>query len=556
MAGSWQSLQNKPTFSASTAMLLTDGTVMVQDGGGAAWWKLTPDETGDYVNGTWSPLASMKNSRLYYTSAVLRDGRVLLAGGEYSDAGSETNKVELYYPTLDLWVQIASPAGWAEIGDAPCCVLPDGRVLMGSIETNETAIFDPVSETWSAGPNKDDRSSEETWVLLGDETVLAVECSSHPKAEKYVAAANQWVSAGTLPVELVQASSIEIGPGMALPDGRAFFAGATGHTALYTPPPIANQAGSWEIGPDFPAGPDGQLLEAKDAPGCLMPNGNVLLVASPAGEGGDYPGPTHFFEFDPEAGTITAAPEPPNNAGACYTGRMTMLPTGQVLFTAGTQEACVYTPSGTYEDDWRPEITSCPTHLRAKQTFTLQGEQFTGLSQAASYGDDAGLATNYPLVRIRNDQTGHVRYCRTFNHSTMGIATGETNQHTSFKVPAGMEHGRAQLEVVVNGIPSEPVDVFVGPFLLHFNVDEAMVNILIGSLADGPLWVLGPHGPVPVDPWGPKIGKEAAAARDEIVRGIRELQRLGKEVERLRHEADRFEGDVEHSAGGRLHAVR
>src|SRR5207253_4236576 len=172
MSGTWQSLKNTPTFSASTAMLLTDGTVMCQDGGGAAWWKLTPDATGDYVNGTWSPLASMHNSRLYYTSAVLRDGRVLLAGGEYSDAGSETNKVELYYPTLDLWVQIASPAGWAEVGDAPCCTLPDGRVLMGSIESNETAIFDPVSETWSAGPNKDDSSSEETWVLLGDETVL------------------------------------------------------------------------------------------------------------------------------------------------------------------------------------------------------------------------------------------------------------------------------------------------------------------------------------------------------------------------------------------------
>src|SRR5439155_22867386 len=139
------------------------------------------------------------------------------------------------------------------------------------------------------------------------------------------------------------------------------------------------------------------------------------------------------------------------------------------------------------------------------------------LSQAVAYGDDAGLATNYPLVRIRNEHGGHVCYCRTFNHSTMGNGTGETTQLTSFKVPAGVEHGRAQLEVVVNGIPSEPVEVVVGPFLLHFNVDEAMVNILIGSLADGPLWVLGRHGPVPVDPWGPLIGKEAEPARHDLV---------------------------------------
>ena len=129
MAGSWQPLNSQPTFSASTMLLLTDGTIMCQDGGGAAWWKLTPDLHGDYVNGTWSPLASMHHSRLYYASAVLRDGRVFMAGGEYSDAGSETNKAEMYYPTIDWWAEIPSPA-WSEVGDAPCCVLPDGRILV------------------------------------------------------------------------------------------------------------------------------------------------------------------------------------------------------------------------------------------------------------------------------------------------------------------------------------------------------------------------------------------------------------------------------------------
>jgi hypothetical protein len=132
----------------------------------------------------------------------------------------------------------------------------------------------------------------------------------------------------------------------------------------------------------------------------------------------------------------------------------------------------------------------------------------------------------------------------------MAIGTGETTQHTSFKVPAGMEHGAAELEVVVNGIASEPIRVHVWPFLLHFHIDEAAVNTLIGSLADGPLWVLGPHGPVPVDPWGPKIGKEAEAARDSIVSAVRELQRLGNEVQALREQADRFEGEIQHSRGG------
>jgi hypothetical protein len=62
--------------------------------------------------------------------------------------------------------------------------------------------------------------------------------------------------------------------------------------------------------------------------------------------------------------------------------------------------------------------------------------------------------------------------------------------------------------------------------------------------------VLGPHGPVPVDPWGPKIGKQAEAARDQIITAVRELQQLGNEVEKLREQADRFEGEIEPSRGG------
>src|SRR2546421_2942803 len=113
--------------------------------------------------------------------------------------------------------------------------------------------------------------------MLPAETVLTAECQAHPKAEKYVAAANSWVSAGTVPVDLVEASSIEIGPALLLPDGRVFAVGATGHTAIYTPPPIASQAGTWAAGPDFP-NVNGQTIGAKDAPGCLMPNGRVLCV--------------------------------------------------------------------------------------------------------------------------------------------------------------------------------------------------------------------------------------------------------------------------------------
>jgi len=76
----WTKLKNQPTFNTDTAVLLTDGTVMMHQYNSTAWWRLTPDITGNYVNGTWSALASMPSGYepLYFASAVMIDGQVLV----------------------------------------------------------------------------------------------------------------------------------------------------------------------------------------------------------------------------------------------------------------------------------------------------------------------------------------------------------------------------------------------------------------------------------------------------------------------------------------------
>jgi len=533
MPGTWKPLKNQPTFGASTMLLLTDGTIMVQEEAGKNWWRLSPDAKGDYINGSWSPLSPMKNTREYFASAVLSDGRVFVAGGEYSDGGGDLKAAEIYDPVWDMWTSLPTPAGWTNIGDAPCCVLPDGRLLLGNIFTNETSIYDPVSNTWTAAAHKHDTSSEETWTLLPDETILNVECNNHPQTEKYLAAADKWVNSGATPSDLVQASSIEVGPAILLPDGRVFAVGATGHTALYTPPPLASQPGTWSAGPDIPVDAQNRLMKAKDAPGCLLPNGKVLFAAGPAGDNaGDWPFPIYFFEYD--GASITAVPNPANYNQVVYEGRLLLIPTGQVLFANGGSDIEVYTPGGSPDEDWRPEITSVPSFLRVKQTFTLHGRLLNGLSQAVSYGDDGTMATNYPLVRIRNLKTGHVRYARTFDHSSMSVATGLSIQYTHFKIPFGTDLGPSELCVVANGISSECVRVDIGEWYLRIPITEGLVNRLIGSLADGPLWVLGPNGPVPVpgpgDPWAENVRKQAQVAHSDILKSIKTLQSLGEEV--------------------------
>jgi hypothetical protein len=457
MPGVWTTPANSPTFNVGTMLLLTDGAVLAQDSGTANWWKLTPDSAGQYVHGRWAPVRSARNAILYFASAVLRDGTVFVAGGEVANGQDDADlcAAELYDPIGDQWSDLPTPDGWAKIGDAPSCVLPDGKVLLGSIVDNRCAIFDPVSKTWSpTGPKQNASSNEETWTLLPDGSVVTADCFGHPASERFVDAS--WIAAGTTGIDLVEDASHEIGPAILLPDGRVFAIGATGATALFTPPTQRNQPGTWTRGPDFPR-ENGQQLAAKDAPACLLPNGRVLCVAGPVdGTANTYAGPTIFFEFDPVGNTLTRLPvQPANAAGAPYEGRMLLLPTGEVAFANGTTSMQFYKPDGVANQAWQPKITACPAQIAIGTTVRLEGTQLNGLSQACSYGDDATMATNYPIVRLRSVASpGTIFYCRSFNHSTMGVATGSAVQSTNFIAPKETPAGSYMLSVVANGTAS------------------------------------------------------------------------------------------------------
>jgi hypothetical protein len=468
MSGTWRDLTNQPAFGAGTMLLLTDGSVLCHDesnNGTNHWWKLVPDSGGGYLNGTWQQLADGPNAPLYFACAVLRDGRVFIAGGEYNNgADVELLAAEIYDPVADHWTVIGTPTGWNNIGDAPSVTLPDGRILLGDIYGNRTAIYDPVANTWTAGPTKDDtRGTEETWVLMADQSVLAIECDRRPRTEKYVIAANQWVSSGSTPVTLVDAGSDEVGAALALPDGRVFCIGATNNTALYTMPPIASQPGTWAAGPSFPAVVAGRITGAKDAPACLLPNGRVLCIVAPydPGNGNDWGSPLYLYEYDPVVNTLTQVASPSNGGGSPFTSRLILLPTGEVLHTNGSSTVAIYTPDGAPDPVWKPTITSVPAALHPGQSHVLHGRQINGLSQAVIYGDEGAMATNYPIVRLVSTSNGDVFYCRTHDHSTMAIQTGTVIHSTQFTVPATVPLGTYRLCVIANGISSDCVAVAV-----------------------------------------------------------------------------------------------
>jgi uncharacterized repeat protein (TIGR01451 family) len=471
--GTWTALAHlAPTSHIGTMQLLSDGTMLASAQSvsiGNTWFKLTPDSTGSYVNGAWSQAASASVNRFYDAENVLQDGRVFVLGGEYNvRLGPQvwTNTGAIYNPITNSWTPI--PNFPESTFGGPTELLPDGRILAGSMTGPNTYIFDPAANSWSNGPTKlfNDSSQFETWTKLPDGSILSYGIwAGSTEAQRLNTSTMTWVDAGTVPVAL-QTTAPRIGPAMLLPDGRVFQVGGNSNTALYDP-----ATNTWAAGPVIPGGLGGNVASA-----AMLPNGHVLFGASatPA-----YGGPTHIFEFDPtDNSLVDVTPAPPNLASTpSYESRMLVLPSGQVLFTSALPSAnsqlYVYTPSGSSQAAWQPTISAVADN--GDGTFTLTGTQLNGLSAGASYGSPAEMDSNYPLVELQaTDGSGNVYFARTFNWSSTGVATGSTSVSTEFATAAFMPYGTYNLSVVANGIASAPVSFtggVVGP-----SADLAVTN--------------------------------------------------------------------------------
>lgn len=510
--GTWTPLTNQPNFESnlypdappvfqnplpggvSQMFLLTDGSVLVQNNGFAdtsEMWRLTPDINGSYINGTWSSVAPLPDNYSPYAGigAVLPDGRVIIQGGEYNGTNFHfalTNVGYIYDPVADTWTRLPSPPFFRnfypprrlfspqDIGDAACVVLADGTYMVQSKMSGQAALLNINTLEWTetGTSTKFGWADEEGLTLLPNGKVLTVNCYAAQSfmPNLYPPVANQvgselfdpntgtWSSAGSTIVSLTNPDSGEIGPAVLRPDGIVAYFGAnrSGANAFYDS--FKNQ---WSVGPAFPQ-IGGFQLTANDTVAALLPNGNVLVSA------GEYNDPTlpygnppmHYLELTYDTNEFVEQPSPPNAANQSFV-YMLVLPTGQVLVSDQTNDVEIYTPgNNNYKKEWAPVVKKSPKTVEAGSTYKIEGIRFNGMSEAVSGLDDNHQATNYPLVRITNEDTGHVFYCRTHDHSSMAVASNEPVS-TFFDVPAGIELGKGKLEVVANGIPSKPVSIVV-----------------------------------------------------------------------------------------------
>ncbi len=453
--GSWTRVANlAPYYNAGVMLLLSDGSVICKTPSGGSdmygnmWTKLTPDVHGSYINGTWSVMTSMKDTRLYFSTQVLRDGRVYVAGGEY---GTGKGTAEIYDPVADEWSNIPVPAG-DSLYDSNSEMLPDGRVLQGIILGSDfgrgNIIFDPSTNHFVPGPSSIKVADETSWVKLADNSIIFIDWKDST-SERYIPALNSWITDGNVPVGIYDVFAHETGPGVLLPDGRAFVIGGNGKTAIYTPSGSITP-GTWAAGPSLPNGQG-----APDAAAAVMTDGRVLCAASPAPTSSSmFPSAISFYVFDYSADTFIHITTPIGTdtlTGPCYNTHMLNLPDGSILFSNYSDDKYyVYRPSGTPLAAGKPVVDSI---IKVScDTFIATGKGFNGLNMGSYYGDDWQMSTNYPLIRLISGSD--VYYTRTYNWNSNGVMRGSAKDTTHFALPAGLPDGSYSLEVVVNGIPS------------------------------------------------------------------------------------------------------
>jgi hypothetical protein len=509
-AGTWQPLANPipaPDIvdsggnvvgpgGAGAPLLLTDGSVLVFDvglaGSNGRVLKLTPDQNGSYVNGTWTELAQMPYAPIAASEAVLADGRVIVEGGEYTDLNNFTltNQGAIYDPVANSWTSVPPPLKFRDvfpprrkfaphpIGDAANVVLADGTFMVEDKMSRQDAILHLKTLTWSYPDvsTKADLNDEEGLTLLPDGTVLTVDCYTdlifgHLKhyppdptnSEIFDPRTRTWSSGGSTINSLTDRKTFEMGIAMLRPDGTVFATGTQGYTSIYD-----TRSHTWSVGPRIPTNSRGKQFTMQDAAAALLPSGNVLFTASGGLiiKGHDDHMPLHFFEFD-GTGYIDEPSIPNAKNDGSYSVNLLPLPDGRVLSVDETKDVEIYTPDASAPNsDWAPVVNKVKHKLTPGATYRIRGIRFNGMSQACAFGDEAQCATNYPLVRITNVATGHVFYSRTHDHTSMAVASPD-EVATFFDVPANQEAGASTLEVVANGIASQPASVRVTSVPAH-----------------------------------------------------------------------------------------
>jgi N-acetylneuraminic acid mutarotase len=229
-----------------TATLLPDGKVLVvagaaifTDGDISGPQPLASAELFDPRSGTWAATGSMTEDRLGHTATLLRNGTVLVTGGEGSFGNGDPASAELYDPRNGSWTVTGSMHAARAYHTAT--LLLDGTVLVaggGVIGLLASAeLFDPGSGSWTATGSMNGGRAENTATLLLDGRVLVAGGNSGNSGnglpasdELFDPGSGTWTAAGSM-IEARSGHTATL-----LPDGRVLLAGGFEKACTPNPP--------------------------------------------------------------------------------------------------------------------------------------------------------------------------------------------------------------------------------------------------------------------------------------------------------------------------------
>jgi hypothetical protein len=222
-----------------TATGLLDGRVLVVGGqsftlrdGGLFPDQLLGEEVYDPVTNRWSATAPMLQDRVGQSATLLRDGRVLVAGG--GGGFTASSSAEIYDPNNDRWSAAASmttnraghtgtllPSGNVLVTGG---VAPDAQTLV-TVAPSSAEVYDPGANRWSTIASMAEARDEYTATLLSNGRLLVVGGTGQSRAEVYDPARNVWSTASATMNRYLHTAT-------RLPDGRILVVGGYGLESL------------------------------------------------------------------------------------------------------------------------------------------------------------------------------------------------------------------------------------------------------------------------------------------------------------------------------------